>query len=378
MCNTRPRKASIFFFLLLFGIAGPGLAQDATPAVSAAPGIRFVLSGAVQLRASYGLSTSPAGDTDRLGFGVRRARFKANAFVGERSSMFFQAEAASGSFGILDFYGQYAVSKRLSLRLGRLVSAQPRGLILTGLNFIDVADRANVLERWGQTTIGGDGRDFGLDARYRIQNGTLYAFLHNGDGNWSATRGNFRQTSSGSSATGADIGTGMAMTVAASLEPPSLEGFEFGGFAGVNTRENPNTARNGEGRTYATYGAHAYLGARPGSRPIRVKLDLVAIDFEKLAGEQEAQRFFGASIFGAVSPARAVEGFVRFEAMKADANQDGSADQYLTLGTTFSPSALRGGPFHSERVTLAWTRFAPGSLSDSFEDLIVLQLQFVF
>ncbi len=372
----------VALLLVLVSLSVPALArQDGEPdPVVTADGVRFTLSGVIQARAGYGLSDSDGVRDRRLGVGLRRARFRARADFGTGGGLYMQMDGAGGTLTFVDFYGQLRITDRWTLRAGRLASAQPRGFILTSVHYIDVADRAAVVERWGQMTVGGDGRDFGVDASYRSGGTEALLFLHNGDGDWSRMRGNFRPSISGGSATDGVDRTGLAATASISHRLASGPDVEVGGFAGYNGAKGPNTGgAGGAGRSYATFGAHAYLGARPGSRPLRVKLDLVGIAYRKLAVETEGQTALGGSLFGAVLALPYLEVFGRAELFSADLREDApdGEDLYLTSGATFSLSAMKGGEFHRERVTLALQRVDFGDESGS-ENLAFVQLQFGF
>lgn len=337
-------------------------------------GARLTLTGGIQARASWG--SSDAGE--RLGFGLRRARFRMNAAHGSGAGAYLQLEGAGGNVSVLDFYAQYQAGGALRFRLGRFASAQPRSLILTSMFQIDVADRAAIAERWASATTGSDGRDFALEMRWKRGATEVLAQLHNGDGNWDRARGNFRPAISGGSATDGGTGTARAFTASIERTVDAGRGLVVGGFAGVNRHRNPNAAVDGVGRTYTTGGVHAYLGAEPGSQPVRVKLDALAIRYEALPGAPDPRLTTGVSLLGAARFGRGVEGFARIESFDSDRNDAVQPDVYPTVGVTVSPSALRGAPFHRERVTLAWQRFDPGADGPDNEDLVFLQLQIAF
>lgn len=345
-----------------------------------ADGVRFTLSGVIQARVGYGISDSDGVEAERLGLGLRRARLRARADFGSGGGMYMQMDGAGGTLTFIDFYGQLRISDRWTLRAGRVASAQPRGFILTSVHYIDVADRAAVVERWGGMTVGGDGRDFGIDASYRRGGTEALFFLHNGDGDWNRMRGNFRPSISGGSATDGVDRTGLAATASVSHRLASRPDVEVGGFAGYSGARNPNTeTAGGAGRSYGTFGAHAYLGARPGSRPLRLKLDLVGIAYEKLETESAGQTALGGSLLAAALARPCLEVFGRAELFSADGrdNAPTGEDLYLTAGATFSLSAMKGGEFHRERMTLAWQRVDFGDESGS-ENLVFVQLQFGF
>ncbi|NNE70804.1 MAG: hypothetical protein HKN29_10645 [Rhodothermales bacterium] len=333
------------------------------------------VSGAVQLRATAGISDSSG--QERVGFGVRRARLRFDGQLAQGPGAFVQIDGAGGTANVLDFFVYYDLSSTLRIRAGRMVSAQPRSFIRTGMFQIDGVDRPAVAERWGQGTVGGDGRDFGIDAH--LKSGALEAlvFLHNGDGSWDRRRGNFRESISGGSATGGLGQTRLAVTGAFRVTPSAPSGLELGVFGGYNPVEGPNTVQSNQGRTYVTYGAHAYLGANPASRRLRLKADLIGTTYEALPG-RDSQQSLGIILFGAFGVTDFAEVYVRSEALEEDLNGSDDADGYFSAGFSFSPSARRGGAYHAERITLDYGRFKGGELMAEAENLITLQLQLVF
>ena len=75
----------------------------------------------------------------------------------------------------------------------------------------------------------------------------------------------------------------------------------FGGFAGYNAAgsdETVVTTTEDVRRAYGTASAHLYWGERPGSQPVRLKLDAVGIRYQEAA--DVTQRSVGVSGFGAV------------------------------------------------------------------------------
>lgn len=378
------------FLLAVSCLLLPALAPAQGQAVETAdPDVRLTLGGTLQPRFSYGRSVLSGGDArlERLGFGMRRARLRVEASLNGRVGAFLQLDGGSGDVGALDLYAFYQPSEHVRVRLGRFVSAQPRAFVLTSHTRLDAVDRAAIAERWGRRTIGSDGRDFGLDVRLSGTRGHVTLFLHNGDGNWSAAFGNFREGISGNDPTGELDRTDLALSLYGAYEPEAVPGLEAGGFAGYNSARNSNTAletATGEvGRAYASYAAHLYWGAVPGSRPVRLKADLIGVRYASVAGVQEET--LGLSLLGAVRAGRAAEVFGRAETYRAwikrEQGEDDRTNQpYWTVGASFSPSALRGQPYRRERLTLAYatTRPAPERAGAGRQHLFVLQAQLVF
>lgn len=351
---------------LAFLLVSPAAAQQAST---------IDISGGAQLRATGG--TSGSVEQDRIGFGIRRARLKFNAQLSGGPGAFVQVDGAGGDLSVLDFYVFYDLSPRLRVRAGRLVSAQPRAFIRTGMNQIDGVDRPAIAERWGRATVGGDGRDFGVDVRFRSGAAEATLFVHNGDGSWDRQRGNYRESLSGGAATGGVERSRLAVSGALIVRPAAVSGLELGVFGGFNPVEGPNAAVANVGRTYASYGGHAYFGANPGSQRVRLKADVVGTTYEALPGG-EPQQTLGISLFGAVGISRHAEVYLRTEALEADLNGSDDADGFFSAGLSFSPSARRGGAYHAERITLDYGRFKGGQLMAEAENLLTLQLQLAF
>ena len=375
----------VLLLLLAFALPLTTYAQESKPTVeTAGPDIRVALSGGLQTRLSYGVSVPPEGNaastTDRLGFGIRRARLRVRASIGPKAGLYLQLDGAGGSVSALDFYAQYQATPRLRFRLGRLVSAQPRSMVLTPLPQIDTVTRAAIAERWAGTTIGSDGRDFGLETHYAADQGEVNLFIHNGDGSWDRARSNYREDISSGNITRSTERTGLAVGGYGAYRPASVKGLEVGAFGGLNTSRNPNTKPSSStpGRKYVAYGAHAYWGANPGSQAVRLKADLLGTAFSRSGGDR--QHLLGLSFLAALRVAPAVEAFGRAERFETDINQSGTGDTYLTAGFNLSLSALRGAgaPFYQERLTLAYNGLFSGDDAAPTQHQVVLQALFFF
>jgi hypothetical protein len=350
--------------------------------------VEIELSGGVQARFSYGrLAPSDDGEgegenVDRLGFGVRRARFRSLATIGSNAGVFLQL-AGGGTLGVLDAYGFYQPSDHWRLRFGRMATAQPRASRLTSFTRIDAIARPEIVDKWVSGTIGAGGRDFGLDAIYTSDRGEAILAVHNGDGSWNRQRGNYRPDVN--NALDGTERLGMAASLYGAYEPEALQGVEVGGYVGYNGSGNPNTAAFGEGRMYLSYAAHAYWGAAPGSQPLRLKADLIGVDYEVLEdaiGPEEDfdQRTMGLSLLGAGRVHQAGEVFARLELYDPNNSIFDFDDQerYVTVGGSFSLSALRGQPYRRQRLTLAYTGLLPEAEGRANQHLVVLQAQLIF
>ena len=359
--------------------AALALAVGAAPApaqVVLAPGLTLVPSGGLQPRASVGVDG--ARDEARVGFGLRRARIQAQLRYRDRLGVEYDVEAGSGVVQSVDLFAFADLSDRVQVRVGYLPGAQPRSNIPTPYFLIDAVDRAAVAERWAAGTIGGAARDVGLDVRYLGERAQLELFVHNGTGSLARATGNFSESISAPSVLGGPETPGLAVTAAATAFAGS--GVEAGAFGGVNGAEGERTARFGEGRSYATGGAHLYWGAVPGSQPVRVKVDALGVFYEEVGGVR--QDAVGVSAFGAVRVLGAGEAFARAERFWEDA--DAGGDDHLTAGLSYSPSAARGLDYHRARVTLAYS-YRGGAGADGFGGaglgdghLVVLQGQLAF
>ncbi len=384
--------------LLCVLLAAPAAwAQEDPRSVETSTGdVSLRLSGTFQPRLSFGLSdlqeedgAEVAEDVARLGFGIRRARFRATATFGSGFGVHYDVDVGSGDLASVDLYGFYSPSPRWRLRAGYLAGPQPRAYVFTSHTRIDAVERAAIAERWSRSTIGSRGRTFGAEARYQTDEFTVELHVHGGDDSFDRTRGNFRQGISGNDATGLGSSAvdrlAQAVGAYAAFEPSGLPGVEVGGFVGYNGSRNPHTAPDAalfptlsegaldEGRTYVSYAAHAYWGRYPGDQPLRFKADVLGIQYEEVGG-LGGQHALGYALLAAAAPVAHGEVFARFEQFLPDA--DGPADTYVTAGASYSLSDRRGLAYRQNRVTLAYANALPDAGSD--EHLVVLQWQFVF
>ena len=346
----------LFFGLICLSLATSfALAQSPDANVTTRSNdVRLSVSGTLQTRASVGWLANTNTDRSRLGFGVRRARLRVRAGVGPKAGAYVQLGGASGEAFVLDALAFYDLSERVQVRLGRLVSAQPRAFQLTSHTRIDAVARAAIARRWARATIGSDGRDFGMDLRYRTEQAEAFIFLHNGDGSWNRLRGNVRDDVLGDPTRGLDRTLGdLAASAAINVTPAALSGVEVGGFVGYNGSQNPNTEIDGIGRNYVSYAAHLYWGADPGSQPVRLKADVIGITYEEIGSNQ--QSVLGVALTGALQLHRAAELFGRAERYDPELDTDDDGDFFFDAGISLSLSALRGKPFYAERLTLGYS-----------------------
>lgn len=305
------------------------------------------LTGGIQPR--VGLGVEGADDTERFGLGLRRARLQFQLTLLERAGMEYDIDTTPGDLRSVDLFAFYDVSETVRVRAGRLPPAQPRGFVPTSYSRIDAVDRPVVDERWAGGTLGSSGRDIALDLVADLGGTEVQVTVHNGTGGFSRETDNFRESgSSGSVTRGSDVA---AVALSAGVHRGGASGLAGGGFASVNARGSERTALDDVERAYATAGAHLYWGERPGSQPVRVKLDAVGTRYEAVDGDRQIAA--GAGLFGAVRVVPHSELFGRAEAYWEDVDRGG--DRVGTLGASYSASAALGRDYRDLRLTLAYT-----------------------
>ncbi len=332
------------------------------------PDVTLALSGGVQPRVSLGVEETD--DTQRLGFGLRRARLQFRVALRDRFGLEYDLDATPGDVRSVDLFAFADLGDRVQLRAGRLPPAQPRAFAPTSYSRIDAVDRAAVAERWADGTIGSAGRDLGVDVTALLGRTELALTVHNGTGGFSREVDNFRESNSAPSVTrGTDRA---ALAVSGSAHHEAGSGVSFGGFASASARGNERTALGEAERGYATAGGHLYWGERPGSQPVRVKLDAVGTAYESVGDVR--QRAAGVALLGAARVLGHGEAFARAEHYWADVDAQGTT--FGTAGLSYSPSAAFGRDYRDARLTLAYTvrRDPSGDLGH----LTVLQGQIIF
>ncbi|MEM1057090.1 MAG: hypothetical protein AAGI52_16330 [Bacteroidota bacterium] len=304
------------------------------------------LSGGIQPR--IGLGIEGADDTERLGLGLRRARLQFRLTLLEKAGMEYDVDTTPGDLRSVDLFAFYDVSETVQLRAGRLPPAQARGFVPQSYTRIDAVDRSPVDERWASGTLGSSGRDLGVDLTAQLGETEVQVTLHNGTGGFSRDTDNFRESGSASSVTrGADE---TAFALSAAVHHGGSSGLSFGGFASLNARGNDATALDDTTRSYTSGGAHIYYGERPGSQPLRLKLEAVATQYETIDGVQ--QRSAGVGAFGAIRAFPHGEVFLRGDRFWEDVDTDGEI--YGTVGASYSPSAALGRDYRDLRITASY------------------------
>ena len=335
------------------------------------------ISGTLQPRITYGTDLDATGERqDRTGFGIRRMRLRVIADYGERLSIFFQMEGAGASLVWQDLRGDYHINDHLSLRVGRFVGAQPRAFARTGHAHIDAIDRPAIAERWARMTIGGDGRDYGLEALWNTPKWELRGFLHNGYNRWNYTTG-----ISSDPATGGMDTEGFAVSFAATHWPDGRDRLELGAYASASTAKNELTRIANIGRNYVSYSAHAYWGPMAGDQPFRLKTDVIGISYQEVE-PWDIENYIGASLYSGFLIAPHIELFARGEYWYGDGGgQNGTKQLFGTIGGTYSLSALLGQPFVHNRIMLAYSLRSMETDTIDFDEpahVVMMQMQFYF
>ncbi|MEM6327935.1 MAG: hypothetical protein AAF791_12520 [Bacteroidota bacterium] len=327
------------------------------------------LSGGIQPR--IGLGIEGADSTERLGLGLRRARLQFRLTLLDKVGMEYDVDTTPGDLRSVDLFAFYDISETVQLRAGRLPPAQARGFVPQSYTRIDAVDRSPVDERWASGTLGSSGRDISVDLTAELGDTEVQITLHNGTGGFSRGTDNFRESGSASSVTRGLDETDLALSAA--VHHGGSSGLSFGGFASGNARGNDATALNDStGRGYVSAGTHLYHGERPGSQPVRFKLEAVGTQYESIDGVQ--QRSAGVGVFGAVRAFSHGEVFVRGDRFWEDV--EGPGEVYGTIGTSYSPSAALGRDYRDLRITASYLvrRNEDGAVGH----LVKLQGQIIF
>lgn len=363
--------------LPLLVLAGVLFAQPvAAQPLQLAPDLSLAISGTIQPRLSYGVQDvvvdGVTSRTERLGYGLRRARLQTRFTYDDRLGFEFDFDGRSGTLESVDLYGFYTLGDNIEVRAGRQPGAQPRSYVPTSHSRIDLIERAAIAERWSQGTIGSSGRDIGVDLEVTTDATKAVVFVHGGTGSFGRSEGNLRESITSGDVTRGSDQTSVAVTAMVQHEIAALPGVEIGAFGGYNPAGGEATEFEGVGRAYTTGGAHAYWGAVPGSQPVRLKLDALGIRYEDVDGFQ--QEAVGLSALGAVGLLGRSEALVRVERYWEDLDAD--AETFVTVGASYSASAARGDAFHRARYTLAYA-FRDTPLGEDAH-LAVVQAQFAF
>ncbi len=366
------------FALLLTVPVGVFAQQDDEGFVQAvSDDVSIRIGGTFQPRVTYASDLNAVGDRyDRVGFGIRRLRLRVTANFGERLGVFFQMEGAGATLIWQDLRGDIRLDDHLTLRVGRFVGAQPRAYARTSHAYIDAIDRPAISDMWARMTIGGDGRDYGVEALWNTPKWELRGFLHNGYNRWNYSTGISRDPATGGIET-----EGFAVSAAATHWPDGRDRLEVGAYASVSTAKNELTQIANIGRNYVAYSAHAYWGPMAGDQPFRLKTDIIGISYQEVA-PWDVENYIGASLFSGILVAPHIELFAMGEYWHGDGGgQNGTNQVFATIGGTYSLSALLGRPFVHNRIMLAYSiRSMEADTIDLDEPahVVMMQMQFYF
>lgn len=358
------------FRALLFSV----VAALIVPAVSAQTALNLEdnatlsITGGIQPR--VGLGIEEADNTERVGLGLRRARLQFRLTLLDRVGMEYDVDTTPGDLRSVDLFAFYDVSETVQLRAGRLPPAQARGFIPTSYTRIDAVDRAPLNERWAAGTLGSSGRDIAIDLTADLGQTNVQVTLHNGTGGFSRDTDNFRESGSASLITRGTDETELALSAAFTHGGPT--GLSFGAFASGNARGNEQAAQDGTTRGYLSAGTHLYYGERPGSQPVRFKVEAVATQYESIDGFR--QQSAGAGVFGAVRVFQNGEVFVRGDRFWEDVDRD--SEIYGKFGASYSPGAALDRDYRDLRITAAY--LVRESANGDVGHLVKLQGQIIF
>jgi len=379
--NGRETSHSSAVRFLLVGILAAGLllptsvksqnnAQDAEPDGGE---ISITFGGVVQPRLSSIYEFGREHDTRHsFGIGIQRLWLHTVIGFGDRLEAFARIDGSTVGARFIDASLEYRITGNLSLRGGRFVGAQPRGAALTPGAAIDAVERPLVAELWARGTRGADGRSYGLEGRYAFSGTDLRLLVHTG-----SNAMNVRGGVDGATGIAAER-TRVAMSGYAVHRPAALPGLEVGAHIGFNPSRNEYTTLEGVGRRFDELSGHLYWGAEPGSQPVRLKADAIAVRYEEIAvgATAVAERLSGVSLLGALRPAPASELFGRWESVSPVGA--GKHETVLTAGGSYSPSARRGLAFARERLTLSYGIRLPNGDHEPTRHVVILQGQVSF
>ncbi len=372
MIEWKHRLAPVAIVLCSIALIQP---TEARPFVSGADDLEVTVGGAVQPRISYGHSDQVM-VTDRVGFGLRRARTRISGTWGMTR---VEADLDFATMSAVQLYATLKLSDNWRMRAGYFPGAQPQAYIPTSMTKIDGVERAAIAERWSRLTIGSSGRDLGVDLKWSNDYAYASVWLHSGLGSLNRSGANYRESPSSHNATrGVD---NMALAISGSLGFTPQDGLELGGYVGYNAAGGARAELTpGIDRTVTSWSAHVYWGPDPGSQFLRLKAEALGIMIEgddpPAAGGPPPQvdlSHFGAAGTAAIGIIPHGEVFARFEVFDEDDGND--LTRYLSTGVMFSPSAMDGGPFARERITLLYSNAVRGEQTDH---IAVLQGQWLF
>lgn len=372
------RLTSSLHTLAVAAIVAAALTLAPAPITAQTPGTVFSvnddvgigLGGVLQPRFSW--SRDQARGEETIGFGVRRYRLYTVVDMGERISLFAQLEGGTSSTtSFIDLEAAYRISDTWELHGGRIIGAQPRGYALTLLPLLDAIDRPVISVAWANRTLGADGRTYGAGLRGSTDTWDARFTLHNG------TNGRNVNAEIASGRPASPSHTGLAGSASLSLRPAELDGIELGGHVGYNASENSLTRAGGEERAFADGSLHVYWGAAPGDQPLRVKAEAIGIRYASVEGVDDRD-FVGASLLGATLLDDHIELVGRVERMRDSAPGPDHTQTIGMVGLNLSRSALDGGAFNRQRLTVGWSIRSGEGGSETRRQQLAVQAQLVF
>lgn len=358
-------------FTFLFSFLSYQSAKSQTPINVAGQDINFRIGATFQPRFSFGSDIES--ENSRLGFGVRRLRFRTYVGIGSNLSFFTQLEGSGTNAQFLDIRIDYKVRPNLTLRVGRFAGAQPRAMALTLHNEIDGIDRIAIAEYWTKHQTGTDARDYGIEAVYKPNRFEYRLFIHNG-----FNQLNYKSSINDESATQFTTKDELAVSSIVRFFPNNSPDSELGIFAGYNA----TGGAWGRPKNSYSFAAHAYHGAFPGHFPIRFKLDFIHTQFNKVFDTPSTprianQRFTGVSGFTGYLARPSFELFAHAEIYRhTNLSPLGEDVTILQLGATQSFSVNNGKAFQN-KITVAYG-YRDDTITRTSTRLIQAQLQLYF
>lgn len=345
--NNFSSRLSLISFLssvlcLLFS-AQPALSQ--TPINVAGQDINFRVGVTFQPR--FGIGSDIEREYDRLGFGVRRLRFRTYVGIGSNLSFFTQLEGSGTNAQFLDMRVDYRIRPDLTLRFGRFAGTQPRSMALTLHNEIDAIDRSAIAEYWTKFQTGSDARDYGIELVYRPNRFEYRVYLHNGNNQL-----NYRSSINDESATQFSTRNELAISSMVRFFPNNSPNSEISIYAGYNG----TTANQVNSKNSYSVSAHAYHGALPGHFPYRLKVDFIHTRFNEARSALNSgdQNFTGANGFAGYLLKPNTELFAHGEIYRhTNLSPLGEDVTILQLGLTQSFVVNNSKPFQN-KITIAY------------------------
>jgi len=348
-----------FFLPTLLWIAIHSMAVAQAPVTIAPKDMKLRIGGSIQTRMTF--ISNPNLNTpqpeSQLGVGVRRARIRLFADVRPDVRVLMQVEGSGSLASFTDLRAEWDVTEKTMLRAGRFAGAQPRGMALTLMFDVDAIDRPAVVEHWARSSMGADGRSFGVELVHRHKDVELRGFLHNGDNSK-----NLRVGISDAWPTGGTRYGAMATSAMVRVMPSAVPHAEFGVHAGYN----PTKSANAGNRTFTDWSAHAYWGDKIGSQPTRLKFDAIGIRYSDIGPMQ--QTVSGFSLLAAQLIRPDTELFARVERL------DTTFDEfsYVTAGASFKLWDW------TNKITAAWSMRTDLNPNSDPIHILTLQSQFHF